>query len=128
MLVEAGANRRIPAAYRACVHLTPCSKQATSSRSSRSPSSSPADTTAMLRSRSSSPAEGAQTAQPCTGTSLVTSFTGALPRDLPMTFGRCNWRIHGLPRLRTAPVRLGYRSRPSPETEINPYPHRFPEC
>jgi ribosomal protein S12 methylthiotransferase accessory factor len=49
-----------------------------------------------------------------------------IPGTLPMTFGHRHRRANGLPRLRTAPVRLGYRSQPLPEAEINAYPHPFP--
>jgi ribosomal protein S12 methylthiotransferase accessory factor len=49
-----------------------------------------------------------------------------VPGMLPMTFGHRNRRTNGLPRLRTVPVRLGYRGAPLPEHEINSYPHPFP--
>jgi ribosomal protein S12 methylthiotransferase accessory factor len=47
-----------------------------------------------------------------------------IPGTLPMSFGHRNRRTD-LPRLRTAPVRLGYRATPLPEHDINPDPHPF---
>ncbi|WP_188196083.1 TOMM precursor leader peptide-binding protein [Nonomuraea sp. SYSU D8015] len=49
-----------------------------------------------------------------------------IPGTLPMTFGHRHRRARAFTRLRTAPVRLGYRSEPLPEAEINAYPHPFP--
>lgn len=49
-----------------------------------------------------------------------------IPGTLPMTFGHRNRRTDGLPRLREAPIRLGYRTAPLSEDEINPHPHPFP--
>jgi ribosomal protein S12 methylthiotransferase accessory factor len=49
-----------------------------------------------------------------------------VPGMLPMTFGHRFRRAANLPRLRTAPVRLGYRDLPLTEDDINPHPHPFP--
>jgi ribosomal protein S12 methylthiotransferase accessory factor len=49
-----------------------------------------------------------------------------VPGTLPMTFGHRFRRAATLPRLRHAPVRLGYVDHPLTDSEINPYPHPFP--
>ncbi|MDA2812300.1 TOMM precursor leader peptide-binding protein [Nocardiopsis sp. RSe5-2] len=49
-----------------------------------------------------------------------------VPGMLPMTFGHAYRRIHGLPRLREVPYRLGYAPRPLDDADINPFPHPFP--
>jgi ribosomal protein S12 methylthiotransferase accessory factor len=49
-----------------------------------------------------------------------------VPGALPMTFGHDLRRHHGIPRLAEVPRRLGYRDRPLPPEEVNPYPHPFP--
>jgi ribosomal protein S12 methylthiotransferase accessory factor len=49
-----------------------------------------------------------------------------IPGTLPMTFGHANRRAEGMPRLHTAPVRLGHRSTPLRDEDINPHPHPFP--
>jgi ribosomal protein S12 methylthiotransferase accessory factor len=43
-----------------------------------------------------------------------------------MTFGHRNRRLGGLDRLRTAPVRLGYRAAPLSDDDVNRDPHPFP--
>lgn len=49
-----------------------------------------------------------------------------VPGTLPMTFGHRYRRTHGLPRLLTVPVLLGFRdTEPRPE-DLNPFPHPFP--
>jgi ribosomal protein S12 methylthiotransferase accessory factor len=49
-----------------------------------------------------------------------------VPGALPMTFGHRNRRLGGLHRLRTAPVRMGYRSAPLSDSDVNHDPHPFP--
>lgn len=49
-----------------------------------------------------------------------------IPGTLPMSFGHLYRRLRGLPRVRAAPVRLGHRSDPLTEAEINQHPHPFP--
>jgi ribosomal protein S12 methylthiotransferase accessory factor len=49
-----------------------------------------------------------------------------IPGTLSMTFGHRHRRAEGLERLRTAPVRLGHRTGPMPDEEVNPHPHPFP--
>ncbi|MFG1675337.1 TOMM precursor leader peptide-binding protein [Micromonospora sp. NPDC049282] len=49
-----------------------------------------------------------------------------IPGTFPMTFGHRHRRAETLPRLRTAPVRLGHRAEPLPDEEVNPHPHPFP--
>ncbi|WP_083939581.1 TOMM precursor leader peptide-binding protein [Nocardiopsis chromatogenes] len=49
-----------------------------------------------------------------------------VPGMLPMTFGHAYRRIHGLPRLRDVPFRLGYTPRPLEDADLNPFPHPFP--
>ncbi|MDG4788203.1 TOMM precursor leader peptide-binding protein [Micromonospora sp. WMMD1102] len=49
-----------------------------------------------------------------------------IPGTFPMTFGHRHRRAEMLPRLRTAPVRLGHRTEPLPDEEVNPHPHPFP--
>ncbi|MDT0303587.1 TOMM precursor leader peptide-binding protein [Streptomonospora wellingtoniae] len=49
-----------------------------------------------------------------------------VPGTLPMTFGHRFRRLHGLPRLREMPARLGYAHRPLLDSEISSHPHPFP--
>lgn len=49
-----------------------------------------------------------------------------MPGAVPMTFGYCNRRIDGLPRLLELPHRLGYADTPLSYQDINPHPHPFP--
>ncbi|MBB4934492.1 ribosomal protein S12 methylthiotransferase accessory factor [Lipingzhangella halophila] len=49
-----------------------------------------------------------------------------VPGALPMSFGHRYRRLHGLPRLREIPARLGYADRPLRDCEITTHPHPFP--
>jgi ribosomal protein S12 methylthiotransferase accessory factor len=49
-----------------------------------------------------------------------------VPGTLAMTFGNHARRTDGIERLRTVPVRLGYRSAPLTEADLNLRPHPFP--
>ncbi|MEU8889914.1 TOMM precursor leader peptide-binding protein [Streptomyces sp. NPDC048442] len=49
-----------------------------------------------------------------------------VPGAVPMSFGHRFRRVDGLPRLLSAPRRLGHRDRDLESAELNPYPHPFP--
>lgn len=49
-----------------------------------------------------------------------------VPGAVPLTFGHRYRRVHGLPRLRSLPRRLGYRDTDLRTDDLNPYPHPFP--
>jgi ribosomal protein S12 methylthiotransferase accessory factor len=49
-----------------------------------------------------------------------------VPGTLTMTFGNLGRRTQGIRRLHSLPVKLGYRSLPLTEAELNLQPHPFP--
>ncbi|WP_129842990.1 TOMM precursor leader peptide-binding protein [Streptomyces sp. RFCAC02] len=49
-----------------------------------------------------------------------------VPGTASMTFGHRHRRVHGLPRLLSAPRRLGHADRDLTPGELNPHPHPFP--
>lgn len=49
-----------------------------------------------------------------------------VPGTLPMTFGHRWRRTHGIPRLSSVPVLLGFRAAEPGGDELNPFPHPFP--